>query len=86
MPLPPPPADALISSGKPARCAAATSAASDWSAGVSPGTTGTPAACMVCRAAIFEPIAAIASGGGPTKISPASRQARANPAFSARNP
>ena len=34
---------ALISAGNPTRATAASSAASDWSAGVSPGTTGTPA-------------------------------------------
>ena len=38
------------------------------------------------RAAVLLPMAAIASGDGPMKVNPASRQARANAAFSARNP
>ena len=37
-----------------------------------PGTIGTPAARIRSRAAIFEPMASIASGGGPIQASPAS--------------
>ncbi len=51
-----------------------------------PGTTGTPAAIASARAAVLLPIRSMASGEGPMKVIPASRQARANPAFSARNP
>ena len=51
-----------------------------------PGTTGTPAACAAVRDAVFPPISAMTSADGPTKRSPASRQARAKSAFSARNP
>ena len=51
-----------------------------------PGTIGTPAAAMRWRAPIFDPIASIAAGGGPIQVSPASSHARANAAFSARNP
>ena len=51
-----------------------------------PGTTGTPAAAMRCRAPIFEPIASIAAGGGPIQTMPAASQARAKAAFSARKP
>ncbi len=50
------------------------------------GTTGTPAASIRARAATLSPMAAIASAGGPMKIRPADATARANPAFSARNP
>ena len=53
---------------------------------VVPGTIGTPAACMSSRARVLEPIASIALAGGPMKTIPASSQARANGAFSARNP
>ena len=53
---------------------------------VVPGTIGTPAARMRSRAAIFEPIASIASGGGPIQTSPASATWRAKSAFSARKP
>jgi hypothetical protein len=38
------------------------------------------------RDSIFEPIASIASAGGPIQTMPASSQARANAAFSARKP
>jgi hypothetical protein len=41
---------------------------------------------MSSRAATFDPITSIASGGGPIQTRPASEQARANEAFSARNP
>ena len=41
---------------------------------------------MRARASVFEPIASIASGEGPTQTRPASITARANPAFSARKP
>jgi hypothetical protein len=47
---------------------------------------GTPAARMAARAAVFDPISSIAAGGGPIHVSPASSTARANDAFSARNP
>ena len=53
---------------------------------VVPGTIGTPAAFISSRALVFEPIASIASAGGPMKAMPASSQARANGAFSARKP
>ena len=41
---------------------------------------------MSAFASSLEPIDAIASGVGPTKVSPAAAQSRANPAFSERNP
>jgi hypothetical protein len=41
---------------------------------------------MISRARVFEPIESIASGGGPMKTIPASAQARAKGAFSARKP
>ncbi len=53
---------------------------------VTPGSTGTPAAAISSLAAILEPMASMASGEGPTKVSPAAAQSRAKPAFSARNP
>ena len=86
MPLPPPPADALTRTGRPTASAAARTPASVWSAGVSPGTTGTPARTISARAPSFEPMLAMASGGGPTNVSPASRHAAANAAFSDRKP
>ena len=53
---------------------------------VAPGSTGTPAAAMIALASTLEPMAAIVPGAGPTKMSPASAQARANAAFSDRKP
>ena len=51
-----------------------------------PGTTGTPAALILSLAEIFDPIASIASGGGPIQTIPAFSTARANSAFSERKP
>ena len=53
---------------------------------VVPGTIGTPASRMSSRARVFDPIASIASGGGPMNVTPASPHARAKSAFSARKP
>ena len=47
---------------------------------------GTPAAFIRSRASVFEPIASIASGGGPIQVRPAASTARAKSAFSARKP
>ena len=47
---------------------------------------GTPALFIRSRASVFEPIASIASGGGPIQVSPAASTARAKSAFSARKP
>ena len=85
--MPPPPPAALTATGKPIsslaiRIASATVA----TASVVPGTIGTPAACISSRAFVFEPIASIALAGGPMNTTPASSQACANGAFSARNP
>ncbi len=51
-----------------------------------PGTTGTPASTATRRAEVFSPMSAIVSLRGPMKTIPASSQARANSAFSARKP
>ena len=75
MPRPPPPADAFTSSGR---------SASVGRSGAS--STGTPAAAISSLAPIFEPIASIDSGVGPTQVSPASITARAKSAFSDRKP
>ncbi len=53
---------------------------------VVPGTIGTPAPFISSRALVLEPIASMASAGGPMKVMPASSQARTNAAFSARKP
>ena len=51
-----------------------------------PGTTGTLAAIIRRRASTLSPMASMASGDGPMKVSPASRTARANGARSERKP
>ena len=56
------------------------------SAAVPDGSTGTPAAAIRALASILLPIALIASGDGPTQVSPAPITDRANAAFSDRNP
>ena len=86
IPRPPPPADAFTSTGHPMPAAAPASPSSDEGGSAIPGSTGTPAACTSSRAVSFDPIAAMASGGGPTNTSPASRHRRANSAFSDRKP
>ncbi len=72
MPLPPPPAAALTRTGK---------------APVSPcGTTGTPAATAISRAASLRAIASIAAGGGPIHATTGVDHGAAKPAFSDRKP
>ena len=86
-PLPPPPPAALIATGYPIDLSMTLRAAStDFTGSVVPGTIGTPASFISSRARVFEPIASIASAGGPTNTMPASSQARAKAAFSARKP
>ena len=86
IPLPPPPAEALIITGKPscdATCAA--SLASEMTPR-DPGSVLTPASAAIRLLCILSPIARIALGGGPRKATPAASTASANGAFSERNP
>ncbi len=85
IPRPPPPKAALTSSGKPIAVGLDVEVGRP-SVTVAPGSTGTPAAAISALASSLEPIDAIASGDGPTKVSPAAAQSRANPAFSERKP
>ena len=50
------------------------------------GSVGTPAARISSLDPIFDPMASMASGGGPTHTSPASATARANAPDSDRKP
>ena len=77
MPRPPPPAEAFTSAGTPISANDST---------VLSGSTGTPEVRIKRFASIFEPIAAIALGGGPIHVNPASTTDWANAAFSLRNP
>jgi hypothetical protein len=76
----------LIAIGQPIASPISRTASGDSTGSTVPGTIGTPASRMSRRASTFEPIAAIASGGGPIHTKPASSQARAKSAFSARKP
>ena len=84
MPRPPPPAAALIITGKPVVSTKANAASADSTRPSLPGTVGTPALAAASRAATLSPIRRIAWAVGPTKISPAASTASANSAFSAR--
>ena len=85
IPLPPPPAAALISRGKPIASASARKA-SRSPVGITEGATGTPFARANSIAEILSPIRRMVSGRGPMKTSPASPTARAKSAFSERKP
>ena len=74
MPRPPPPAAALIISGKPT------------SSGVPVSITGTPASAAIRFASSLSPAERMTSGGGPTQVSPAAVTASASAGLSARKP
>ena len=86
MPRPPPPADALIITGKPTLSVKARAASSVRTGSAVPGTIGTPADAAILRAATLSPSASIASGDGPMNTMPASRHLRAKEARSERRP
>ncbi len=86
MPLPPPPAAALIATGNPCSAAKASTCSAEVNGSRVPGTPWTPAASAASLDSILSPIIAIADAGGPTQVNPASTTACANSAFSARNP
>ncbi len=78
MPLPPPPAAALTSTGNPTVPASFGSSEE--------GSVGTPASTAARLAASLSPMAATAWAGGPTHTSPAAATASAKAAFSERKP
>ena len=84
MPLPPPPAAALISRGVP--IFAASAASFPASSASAEGARGTQCFSAKARAFCLSPISSMASASGPTQISPASFTARAKRAFSDRKP
>ena len=86
MPRPPPPAAALIRTGKPISSAAARASSSVVSAPAEPGTTGMPAFITACLAVILSPIIWMCSGLGPMKVKPWAPTMSANRAFSDRKP
>ncbi len=84
IPVPPPPALAFTSSGNPTSAPAAARSVSGVTS--ASGSVGTPAARARSFAVCLTPMASMASGGGPTQVRPAAVTARANAAFSDRNP
>ena len=86
MPLPPPPDDALIITGKPISFAMARPSSAAWTGSLLPGTTGTPASIMVFRASDLLPILLIISALGPINAILHSAHSLANLAFSDRKP
>jgi len=86
MPRPPPPAEALSIRGKPIVWAISSTWRSPFTGPSLPGTTGTPAFSINCRACALSPILRMASLLGPMKAIFRSAQISANCAFSARNP
>ena len=85
MPLPPPPAVAFSSTGKPSSSAATRTSASVAPPSV-PGTSGTPAAFISAFARALSPIRSITSAPGPTKTRSLSSHARTKAGFSERKP
>ncbi len=67
MPRPPPPAAALISTGKPISRAIFIASSSSVTAPGEPGTQGMPSARTVRLASILSPMMRICSGLGPMK-------------------
>ena len=65
---------------------AAVARASSIVVALPPGVMGTPAASILARAAVFEPMAAMALAGGPMKVMPARSQASGSSRFSERKP
>src|SRR6185436_18480996 len=86
IPFPPPPAAALMMTGKPmSRANFSASSGSSTPPGV-PGMIGTPTSCIVFRAAALSPMVRICDGVGPMNAMFDAMQVSANSAFSARNP
>jgi len=68
IPLPPPPADALMITGKPIFTAKGQCVPDIFHRPRVPGTTGTPFAIIVARAVALSPIVRICSGVGPINV------------------
>ena len=86
MPLPPPPAEALINTGKPIFLAICFASSTELTSPSEPGTTGTPFFFIRLLAADFSPIFFIISLLGPINLIPASSHFFANSAFSDKKP
>ena len=86
MPFPPPPAVALMMTGKPIPSATCSASSGSSMVPSDPGTVGTPASFASRRAVALSPIWRIWSGVGPMNVMFDAPQVSANSAFSARKP
>ena len=86
MPLPPPPATAFSTTGKPIFLAASERIGGFVDGIERAGDGGDAGFARECRAAVLEPNRSMASADGPINVTRASAQARANEAFSERKP
>ncbi len=86
IPRPPPPNAALIVTGQPSDSPKAMTSEGSAMGSFRPGTLATPARVAASRALILLPMVSMALAGGPMNVAPAAVTARANGAFSARNP
>ena len=86
IPFPPPPAAALMMTGKPIRSAIFSPSSTSSTGPGDPGTVGTVSFWARLRAAALSPIWRICSPLGPMKVMFEAFTMSANSAFSARNP
>ena len=86
IPLPPPPAEALIITGNPILLEILIASSSDSIAPPDPGMVGTFALFIVDTAVALSPIFSIISGEGPINFILCSEHIFENLAFSERNP
>ena len=86
MPLPPPPALALIITGKPMSVANFFAASTSVTSPSEPGTKGTSKCSTAAFALSLSPITLMACSRGPIKVMSAAATAAANAAFSLKNP
>ena len=87
MPRPPPPAEALMISGKPMRPASDAAASGSPTMPLLPGTIGYAGGGHLPAGAVpFRPSAAASRGEGPMKVMCEASQTSAKLAFSERNP
>ena len=86
MPLPPPPAEALIKIGNPIFSAMLFAVSISVTAPSEPGTVGTLAFIISSRAADLFPICSMTLDDGPMNLIPFSSQSAANAGFSDRKP
>ena len=86
MPLPPPPAAALTSSGRPSAFVASRASLDPEDTDSRAGKTGAPALAASFRARTLSPEASSVSALGPMNVTSALAQARAKAGFSDKKP